>query len=128
MPVTMTRPRHSSSRWIACSNRSSRRSTSARMAAASVCRTFFASAMSMADTFIACLAEARAREGGACLAEARMREGGSRSHSDRGFLCDGVNLLQLANERLQVFEAQRIGRVAFRPRRLLVHLHEHRID
>ena len=37
MPVTMTRPRHSSSRRTARSNRSSRRSTSARMAAASVC-------------------------------------------------------------------------------------------
>src|SRR5215467_8168119 len=40
IPVRMTRPRQRRSRSTARSNRSSRRSTSARIAAASVCSTF----------------------------------------------------------------------------------------
>src|SRR5262245_49778306 len=49
MPVRMTRPLHSRSRRTAQSKRPSRRSTSARMAAASVSRTFRARARSAMD-------------------------------------------------------------------------------
>ena len=36
--------------------------------------------------------------------------------------------LQLADQRLELVEAQRVGRVALRARGLLVDFHEHRVD
>src|SRR5882757_2374890 len=52
IPVTMTRPWHSRRSWTARSNRSSRRSTSARIAAASVSSTLRASVRSPIDAFL----------------------------------------------------------------------------
>src|SRR3954454_9794678 len=52
MPVTMTRPLHRRSSSTTQSNRSSSRSTSARIAAASVSRTFLASARSAMEAYL----------------------------------------------------------------------------
>src|SRR5260221_12382602 len=49
MPVRMTRPLHCRRNWTAASKRASSRSTSARIAAASVCRTLRASDRSAMD-------------------------------------------------------------------------------
>ena len=105
MPVTMTRPRQSSSSRTACSNVPSSRSTSARMAAASVCSTFLASAISM-------------------VTRALHRRSGRRTPLSR----DGVDAFQLEHERLELVQTQRVGGIALRARGLLVDFHEHRID
>src|SRR4051812_31956246 len=85
MPVRMTRPLHWRSSSTPRSKRSSRRSTKARIAAASVCRTFFArarSAISTDDT------------------------------ADTWLLDDGVDGDETAEQGLEQVEPQRILRVA----------------
>src|SRR5207244_9265477 len=98
IPVRMTRPRHSFSRSTARSNRSSRRSASARIAAASVCRTLRASARS------------------------------AMSARDGGLFDDGVDGNKTPEQRLEQVELQRILGVALRLRRIVVDFKEHAVD
>src|SRR5262245_44430937 len=85
IPVRMTRPRHWRRRSTARSNRSSRRSTSARIAAASVCRTFLARPRSAMDP----------------RRDARLPD-------------DGIDGDELLEQRLERVEAQRVLGVALR--------------
>src|SRR5262245_48944266 len=98
IPVRMTRPRHWRRRSTARSNRSSRRSTSARIAAASVCRTFRARPRSAMDP---------CRDGCA--------------------LDDGVERRQLPEQWLERVDAKRVLRVAFRQPRVVVDLEKHAV-
>src|SRR5436189_2214737 len=98
MPVRITRPRQSRSRFTAWSKRSSRRSASARTAAASVCRTFRASARSTMS----------ARDG--------------RLFDDR------VDRDQPPQQWLQQVELQRVLRVALCLRRVVVDFKEDAVD
>src|SRR5690349_14429528 len=98
IPVRMTRPRHSFSRSTARSNRSSRRSASARTAAASVCRTLRASARS------------------------------AMSARDGGLFDDRVDGEEAPEQRLEEIELQRILRVALRLRRVVVDFEEDAVD
>ena len=107
MPVTMTRPRQSSRMRTASSKRSSSRSTSARIAAASVCSTLRASAMSMSGDS----AHARAPEAASAVSRAA-------ASIRLSFMMSGSSAV----------EAQRVGGVAFRLRRIGVDLHEDRVD
>src|SRR5580765_5306053 len=95
MPVMMTRPRQLRSSSTARSNRSSSRSTSARIAAASVCRTLRARARSAMDP-----------------------------RGDAGSPDDRVDRGEPTEQRLEGVEAQRILRVALRVCRIVVHFEE----
>jgi hypothetical protein len=97
MPVTITRPRHSRSIRTARSKRSSSRSTSERIAAASVWRTKRASARSAVVFHRRC------------------------GLAPRG----GVDARELAKQGFELVEAQCVGRVAPGARGVLVDLHEH---
>src|SRR4051812_13852131 len=106
MPVRMTRPRQVRRSATARSNRSSSRSTSARIAAASVCRTFRASARAWLPVALSTLA----------------------MQPSLGALGDRVDRGQPFEQRRQQIEAECVLRVAFRTRRILVHLEEHAVD
>src|SRR5438093_8421407 len=98
MPVRMTRPLQLRSSSTAQSKRWSSRSTSARIAAASVSSTFRASFRSAIDP-------------GAL-----------------GLLHDAVDRGEAPQQRFHLVEAQRVLRVALRARRLLVDFDEHTVD
>ena len=101
MPVRMTRPRQSRSSSTARSNRSSSRGD-----------------------------EREDRRGFGLEHLARQREVGQ--HGARRRISDGsddgIDLHQLAEQRLEQIEPQRVLRVALRARRLLVHFEEHAVD
>src|SRR5437899_8110518 len=105
MPVRMTRPLHSSSSCPARSNLSSSRSTSARMAAASVSNTFLASAR---PSIVA----------GATPSGSR----GSATEAYPGLFGDLVDGLQAAQQRLEPVQPQGILGVALRAGRVRVDL------
>ena len=108
MPVTMTRPRHSSSSRTARSKRSSRRSTQRENGG---------------RLGLQHLAGERQVDAGQLTASRRARVLGGHRFARRG-----VDALQLADQRLEPVEAQRVGGVALGARRLLVDFHEHRVD
>src|SRR4051812_47510400 len=97
MPVRMTRPLHWRSSSTARSKRSSRRSTSARIAAASVCRTF--------------------------LGRARSAMGAG----SRRLLDDGVDGEEAAEQGLEQVEPQGVLRVALGRRGIVVDFQEHAV-
>src|SRR5437016_7088275 len=97
MPVRITRPVQTRSICTAPSNLPSRRSTSARIAAASVSSTFRASARSTMQLHL-------------------------------GFLHDGVDGREPAEQRLEQIQAKRVLRIALGARRVFVDLEEHAVD
>src|SRR5438477_3895470 len=111
MPVTITRPAQLRSRLTAQSKRSSSRSTSARIAAASVCSTF----------------RARARPW-TVVVPAALSFGRSAMHARLGALRNRVDRHQPLEQRLQQVEPQRVLRVTLRAARVLVHLEEDAVD
>src|SRR5439155_14593990 len=110
MPVRMTRPLHSRSSETAHSKRRSRRSTSARIAAASVWSTRRAIDRSATE-----------RHSGPAAAPYVVRGRARLPH-------DVVDGHQAAEQRLQPIQRQRVLRVASGPRRLVVHFEKDRID
>src|SRR5438552_11449320 len=111
MPVRITRPLHWRSSWTAQSNLPSSRSTSDRIALASVSRILRASWRSATERHLGLVAPQRAKT-------ARW---GPR-------LCDRVDGHQAMQERLELVEAQCVLRIALRARRFFVHFDEHAVD
>src|SRR5437868_5378807 len=107
IPVTTTRPLHCRSSCTAQSNRASRRSTSARIAAASVSRTF-------------CAKRRPSTLSGKSLS-------GSATQRHLGLLDDRIDGLQPVEQSFEEIEPEGVLRVALRPRRLLVHFEEHTV-
>src|SRR5690242_7893381 len=105
MPVRMTRPLHCRSSCTAQSKRPSRRSTSARIAAASVSSTL----------------RARARP-------ASFDEPASATRADLARFDDPVERDEPAEQRLELVERERVLRVALGSRRCFVHLEKHAVD
>src|SRR4051812_41686696 len=103
MPVTITRPRQSRRSWTARSNRSSRRSTSARIAAASVSRTFRASLRSPINADLA-------------------------GNPGIDILRDRVDCHQTTEQRLEEIQLQRVLRVTPGAGRVLVHFEKDAVD
>src|SRR4051812_15838460 len=112
IPVRMTRPLQRRSNCTAASNRSSSRSTSARMAAASVSRTLRASARPSAV-----VGPTPTPSNGRSAMEARLC-----------LLCDSVDCDKAAEQWLELVEPQCVLRVTSRPRWILMHFEEHAVD